>query len=72
MAELSQQLQDPLDAGQVIINIRAETPPETLREAVELALKRCGEVHPEVIAKVEHLEFFQPGRPQPTHRFTRA
>ena len=72
VAELSQQLQDPLDAGQLIINIRAETPPETLREAVELALKRCGAVHPEVTAKVEHLEFFQPGRPQPTHRFTRA
>jgi len=72
VAELSQQLQDPLDAGQLIINIRAETPPETLREAVELALKHCGEVHPEVTAKVEHLEFFQPGRPQPTHRFTRA
>ena len=72
VAELSQQLQDPLDGGQLIINIRAETPPETLREAVELALKRCGEVHPEVTAKVEHLEFFQPGRPTPTHRFTRA
>lgn len=70
VAELSQQLQDPLQAGQLIINVRAETAPETLRDAVQSAVLAVAVQHPGVLARMDHLEFFQPGRPQPTHRLT--
>ena len=66
-AELSHTLQEPLEAGQLILNLRAEADPELLRERVVEILK--------VVAKeknarldVEHLESFRPGKPTPTHR----
>jgi G3E family GTPase len=68
VAELSQQLQDPLQAGHLIINIRAEVMPEALRTAVEDSLKEIVAAHAGLKAALEHLEFFQPGKPQPTHR----
>jgi G3E family GTPase len=68
--ELSQELHDPLQAGQVIINLRAEVAPEELSETVKVALTACAAAHPEVKATLDHLEFFQPGRPQPTHRIS--
>ena len=68
VAELSQELQDSLQAGQIILNIRAEIAPDLLKSAVEAALKNCSKANPEVRATLEHLEFFQPGKPQPTHR----
>ena len=70
VAELSQQLQDPLQAGHLIINIRAEVMPEALRVAVEGALKEMAGSIAGVTATLDHLEFFQPGKPQPTHRLT--
>jgi len=68
VAELSQELQDPLEAGQLIINIRAEVAPDALKEAVETALKTCAGANPGLRCALEHLEYFQPGKPQPTHR----
>jgi len=68
--ELSQALPDPLDRGQLIINLRAEAAPGTLRGAVEQSLASIVSSNAGLAAKVEHLEFFQPGKPQPTHRFT--
>jgi G3E family GTPase len=68
VAELSQELQDPLQAGQLIINVRAEVAPEILKAALEEALKSCVKANAGVRAMLEHLEFFQPGKPQPTHR----
>ena len=68
VAELSQELQDPLQAGQVIINVRAEVAPDVLKAALEEALKSCAKTNAGVRATLEHLEFFQPGKPQPTHR----
>ncbi len=68
--ELSQELHDPLERGQLIINIRAEAAPELLREAVEFSLIACAATDVRVTAKLAHLEFFQPGKPQPTHRIT--
>lgn len=63
--ELSQELEEPLSAGQLILNLRAEAPPETLRQAV---LGELTALPSSVTATVEHLEFFQPGKPQPEHR----
>ena len=44
--------------------------PEELSETVKVALTACAIAHPEVQATLDHLECFQPGRPQPTHRIS--
>ena len=64
--ELSLRLEEPIDSAQVILNCRAEASPEAIRDALHgavEAIQRDG-----VTAKVEHLEFFRPGKPEPTHR----
>ena len=66
--ELSQELQETLEAGRVIINVRAEAPPELLRSAVSDAVAGCARSVAGLAAALEHLEFFQPGQPRPTHR----
>ncbi len=68
--ELSQSLEEPLTGGQVILNLRAEAAPEILRAAVEAAVQKCGQANQHLTAKLEHLEHFRPGKPQPTHRIT--
>lgn len=64
--ELSLRLEEPVESGQLIINCRAEAAPEDIRDAVQAAVAELAEVGP--AAKLEHLEFFRPGKPQPTHR----
>lgn len=68
--ELSQELQDPLQAGQLIVNIRAEVAPEILKSALDEALTSCFGGGDGVQGVLEHIEFFQPGKPQPTHRIS--
>ena len=68
--EVSQALEDPVESGQLIINLRAESAPEILRDAVESAVAGLAEQFPGLKAKVEHVEHFRPGKPQPTHRLT--
>ncbi len=69
--ELMHSLDEPLSEGNLIINLRAEAAPETLRELV-------GRVIPEHArrggcnVKIEHLEAFRPGRPTPTHRLVQV
>lgn len=66
--ELSLRLEEPVPGGQLIINLRAEAAPETLRDVVHASvyeLDAAGEPR----AQLEHLEYFRPGKPQPTHRF---
>ena len=66
--ELSLELEDQVQSGQLILNLRAEAAPELLRETVTESLRGL----PGVEAKLEHMETFRPGRPTPTHRFTTA
>ncbi len=66
-AEASHRLQEPLESGQLILNLRAEADPERLREVVLEALTEV-ERESGVKVRVEHLERFRPGRPVPTHR----
>lgn len=66
--ELSQRLQDPCAAGQLILNLRAESDPAALKSAVEAASAALGERFQGVRVLLEHLEHFRPGKPQPTHR----
>lgn len=64
--ELSLRLEEPVASGQLILNCRAEAAPEDIRDAVQAAVAELNARGPS--AKLEHLEFFRPGKPQPTHR----
>src|SRR5262249_26298017 len=64
-AESIHRLQDDLEAGELLINLRAEADPELLRDAVLGELKS---VYPSINVKIEHVEAFRPGKPQPTYR----
>ena len=68
VAELSQELQGPAQAGEILINLRAEAAPETLREAVNEAVAAVQRSFASGIIQLEHLEHFRPGQPRPTHR----
>ena len=48
----------------------AEAAPELLHKAVTEALRLVGETIPHLFVRLEHLEHFRPGKPQPTHRLT--
>jgi Ni2+-binding GTPase involved in maturation of urease and hydrogenase len=66
--ELSLRLEAPVGSGQVIVNLRAEAPPEQLRDAVCGAIDALAGDFPGLSARLDHLEHFRPGKPQPTHR----
>ncbi len=68
VAELSQELHGPAHSGEILINLRAEAPPETLRDAVREAVAACEKALPGGSIRLDHLECFRPGQPQPTHR----
>jgi hypothetical protein len=65
--EASHRLQDPVDVGELIVNLRAEGDPIRLRGVLESAIvsvaNRMG-----VAAETTRAEAFRPGRPVPTHR----
>jgi G3E family GTPase len=61
--ELSMKLGEPMMGGQLIINLRAEAPPEVLGAAGRLRTAQ---------ATLVHLEHFRPGKPTPTHRIRRS
>ncbi|MBI4622926.1 MAG: cobalamin biosynthesis protein P47K [Verrucomicrobia bacterium] len=66
--ELSLRLEQRCAAGQLILNLRAEAAPEVLKAAVESALSGVAGRFPGVRSRLDHLEHFRPGKPQPTHR----
>lgn len=68
--ELSLTLDGPADAGQVILNLRAEADPAELHAVVVAAVQALPARHPGLQARLEHAEHFRPGRPTPTHRVT--
>jgi len=68
--ELSLRLEEPITSGQLIVNCRAEAAPETIRDAVSEAAAELAATG--ITAELQHLEFFRPGKPQPTHRDTVA
>ena len=65
-------LHEPLETGELTINLRAEGDPETLREVVAGALHRAAEKIPGLAAKINHAESFRPGKPSPTYRMALA
>ncbi|HXE52712.1 MAG TPA: hypothetical protein VN541_06835, partial [Tepidisphaeraceae bacterium] len=70
--EMSHQLQEPVESAELILNLRAEADPQVLQSAVLSALDAARAPHGEWNVKVEHMEHFRPGKPQPTHRFAGA
>ena len=67
--ELSADLDAPVDSAQLIINLRAEADPKTLKAAFETALSNAPKT---LTATLDHLEHFRPGKPEPTHRDGRS
>jgi G3E family GTPase len=68
VAELRMELDSPVEAGQLILNLRAEADPALLRDAVAGALAPVAGGFPGMKAILDHCEHFRPGRPTPTHR----
>jgi G3E family GTPase len=66
--ELSLRLEQGCAAGQLILNLRAEAAPEVLKNSVESSLSKLSDQFPGVRPRLDHLEHFRPGKPQPTHR----
>jgi len=66
--ELSYQLEEPVQGGQLIINLRAEAAPDVLGTAVREGLAAAAKKYPGLAATLDHLEHFRPGKPTPTHR----
>ena len=66
--ELSLTLEEPVQSAQIILNLRAETAPEILRDAVQFAMSHLEKSDSQLKLTLEHLEHFRPGRPNPTHR----
>jgi Ni2+-binding GTPase involved in maturation of urease and hydrogenase len=65
--DLSHRLKRELSGGELILNLRAEGPPDALRKAVEEAVA-AGAAASGARAEVQQLECFRPARPIPTHR----
>lgn len=67
--ELSMTLDEPVDSGQMIVNLRAEADPGVLLTCLREELARLsGGAGAGVTLTLEHEEHFRPGRPVPTHR----
>jgi hypothetical protein len=69
--DLRESLLDRVAGGSLIVNLRAEADPETLRAATENALEGIGAAAG-LRLSIEHIEHFRPSRPVPTHRFATA
>jgi G3E family GTPase len=69
--ELSHSLKEPLTAGELLVNLRAEVAPEFLRETVLGVVDEVAKAS-RVTAEIRNLESFRPGRPTPTHRLARS
>lgn len=74
LPEIGQGLSAPVDRGEIVINLRAESPPEVLRQTLEDHLDEISgpSAATGVDLVLEHVECFRPGRPVPTHRVDRA
>ena len=66
LPEMGQELDEPIEAGQIILNLRAEADPERLESIVRAAMGNVAS--PACRLSLEHLERFRPARPVPTHR----
>ena len=68
--ETSHRLYEPLEDGILLLNIRAEADPGLLERCADEALEEVIAVRRSLLFKIDHLEHFRPGKPEPTHRMT--
>lgn len=68
--ELSHRHYEPIDDGELLLNIRAEVDPDTLERAADAALEKVIAIDRGLVFRISHLEHFRPGMPKPTHRIT--
>ncbi len=61
-------LDEPVESGQLIVNLRAEADPNTLIAALNESLDALRAAHPGIVVTLEHEEHFRPGKPEPTYR----
>ncbi|MBM3890212.1 MAG: GTP-binding protein [Verrucomicrobia bacterium] len=66
--ELGMRLEEPAKNGELFINLRAEASPDLLAATVKESVPAAVAKFPTLAAKLDHLEHFRPGRPNPTHR----
>jgi len=69
--ELTQTIEEPVFQAQIVLNLRAESDPETLRKIVEDCAQSAN-LDQEATLVLEHMESFSPQMPRPTHRITVA
>lgn len=67
-ADLSHQLVDPIEAGEILLNMRCEAAPEVLDRLTRAALKGVVKDQFGLDFNETHREHFRPGQPTPTHR----
>jgi G3E family GTPase len=70
-AESPHHLAEEVTTGELIVNLRAEGDPETLKAMALAGLQETGRSM-QVTVSIEHIEHFRPGRPEPTHRMATA
>ncbi|MCB1121249.1 MAG: cobalamin biosynthesis protein P47K [Verrucomicrobiae bacterium] len=68
--ESSHHLLDPLDSGELLINMRVEIAPEIMEKTVQQALQDLLVEKHGLAFRITHAEHFRPGMPSPTHRMT--
>jgi hypothetical protein len=71
-SEMSHELAEPIEAGDLIVNLRAEADPEILHGVVARAIAETVQSFPGWSHLIDHEEHFRPGKPQPTHRLAEA
>ena len=70
--ELSMTLGEPVEKGELIINLRAEAAPAFLGRVVRQSLGAAASAFATLEVQLDHLEHFRPGKPTPTHRFAKV
>ena len=68
--EVSLNLEEPVESGRLIIDLRAEATPEALRDSVRAAITRLTDRDTGLKPGMEHLDYLRPGKPTPTHGMT--
>jgi hypothetical protein len=66
--ELGVQLREPVMAGDLVVNLRAEAAPDLLEAVLRDSLGATGLAMRNWRIDLVHAEAFRPGRPEPTHR----
>jgi len=70
--ELAQSLPERMRSGELLVNVRAETDPDRLYEAVRGAIEAESHKNGAVSVTLRHAERFRPAKPEPTWRMSDA